>query len=98
MSPRASAVLLLGCAWVLWSHSMSTKPDFDVWHLEQVMPTNAGCEREKQLTQQAYARQARQSGDVKTAKDAVYLTRGEQTIVFAWYCYPDTIDPRQPKR
>jgi hypothetical protein len=94
LNHRTWPILLLGGAWALWSHTISTKPDFDLWHLDEVMPTKGACEREKRLTHQAYAREASRHGEARSAKDIVYLTRGEQTIVFSWYCYPDTIDPR----
>jgi hypothetical protein len=97
MNHRTWAVLLLGGAWMLWSHSISVRPDFDVWHLDRVMPTQEACQGEKQRIHQAYVQEARRYGAASSAKDTVYLTKGEQTIVLGWYCYPDTIDPRAPK-
>jgi len=84
------AVILLTCAWVLW-HRGENPLGLSLWQPFSAWQTRDECARERLA---AYSRRGLSSPPVGfAASHADQPTKTERLE-----CFPDTIDPREPKR
>jgi len=91
------------CAWVLWSQPYSPNPG--AWVLQTAYPTIAACTQDLDQ-RETHAREAKRSADRRAATDLFILySRGGTKLDIrddtkggtTWQCFPDTVDPREPK-
>ncbi len=83
------------CAWVLWAEGLMSGVTKSSWSLLDATETREECDRRLRV------RLAMQAGKshVEILGDGYIDGPGSQSAIRVWLrCFPDTIDPRGPKR
>jgi len=86
------------CAWVLW-----LRTDNGAWHVQAAGPTHTAClqmvrHEVKELADgdpSAVVEKLVDGGATVTKK---FLPQSVKALVFEYRCFPDTVDPRGPKK
>jgi hypothetical protein len=86
------------CAWILWEHA-EQPPLSKTWSIAGSAETSDTCQKALAAALQQ-KRSAPTTSEVVEAhigagKGSIHL-REPYTIVFTYYCLPDTADPRKP--
>jgi hypothetical protein len=99
MNHQTWAVVLRGCAWFLWSEISEKRPGKsfdDTWQTGwDALETKSECEERMQERIAVWAK-----GGMQTKGHSVFQIKSPEQdyMLITYYCLPDTVDPRQPKR
>jgi hypothetical protein len=83
----------LVAAWVLWARIASLNPPLLTWRIEDAYPSKPACEADLD----AALNLRRRNPDLWVEGNTVRLSRSPGWQM-AYFCLPDTLDPREPKR
>ncbi len=102
-------VMSLFCAWVLWGHYgeiIGTKVETK-WHVDAGYPEKAysQCTDDALRTVKGIAEGWKDSPNMKSitmhqlngGKQSVIIGKSGSTEYWEYGCFPDTVDPREPK-
>lgn len=102
MSRASCAIAVLLCVWVIWRNEViygPAVPRTDSWHYVGTAATESRCDH--YLTKLVTGL-AEPTGPghtwTKTTEASVQVQIGRNTLTWYFYCIPDTIDPRGPKK
>jgi hypothetical protein len=91
---RAHAIVLLGCAWVVWQVAVDVNTTSLTYSLGQAEETKSTCEAAARVLQASLARDVGQH-PYRDGNPVALPGRGAPTRLLTHFrCFPDTVDPR----